>query len=84
MRMADERAEGPPAAVPEVTAEGGDPDPDLAALAAGFGGWESDRWKGQIRGRRRPVTAWSQWVLRGTPQEIRAEIPLRERSPQGG
>ena len=61
-----------------------DPDPDLAALAAEFPGWKVERWKNSIRARRRPVTAYSEWVVRAEPEEVRAEIRNRKQNPPGG
>lgn len=64
------------------------PDPDLAALADEFGGWEFTWWDTgtgrKVLGRRRPVTVWSEWVIRDTPQEVGAEIRHREQNPPGG
>lgn len=62
-----------------------DPDPDLAALAAEFPGWDFGWWltgtARVVRGRRRPVTAFSEWVLRETADEARQEIMRREQEP---
>ena len=75
-----------------MTAAGGQEkdqgDPALAELGDEFTDWVFDRWRSAvgevIRGRRKPVTALSEWVLRPGPDEVRAEIRHREQHPPGG